>query len=63
MSAMADPLSQCADLVVRDKAVISSFAVPVNFSHCRLSHPKIEPFGQNRPWLLPHTKVESATEL
>jgi hypothetical protein len=31
MTVMADPLSQCADLDVRDKEVISSFAVSVNF--------------------------------
>jgi len=31
MSAMADPLSQCADLDVKDKEVICSFKVAVNF--------------------------------
>jgi hypothetical protein len=31
MSVMADPLLQCADLDVRDKEVICSFAVPVKF--------------------------------
>ena len=31
MSAMADPLSQCADLDVNVKELISFFAVAVNF--------------------------------